>query len=407
MKKNRLTVLASSLVMMEWLEYSLYLYFGLVISNYFFPTAYKDSSLIFAYAVFAISYVSRPIGGVIFGFWADKRGRRKPLIISSIMVGVATAVIGMLPSYSSIGALSPLLLLICRLVQSFAVSGEFNNASIFLIEHADRNKVLAGSWIGAASSGGMFLGVVVSYLVSLSDIDYAWRMAFIAIGLLSIMLALFRRQLFESPEFLKIIKNRTEDHVNIICTLFKHKIGIFKIFSISAFLCVYIYTCNIYFVGLMAKLGYRDSEPMLIMLMVQGVVTILIPIFALLAERIGYLKVLQISIPVIGIMGVLLFWGASVISHGVVALGLVLYALGNSGVSACIFKYMFDSLPTEVRCTGCSLTYSMAAAMFGGTALIVATLFVDKGLTLMPGIYVLMFAILAYVSVFHIHDKNI
>lgn len=409
MNNSKITILAVSLVAMEWLEYSLYIYTSIDLSQYFFPSEYKESSLIFAYAIFALSYISRPIGGIIFGFFADKTGRRKPLIISSIIVGIATIAIGMLPGYSNVGALSPLLLLLCRLVQSFAVSGEFNNASIFLIEHANRNKVLAGSWVGAASSGGMFLGAIIAYLVRLSDVDYAWRIAFITIGCLSIILALFRRQLIETPEFLKIIQNRIEgDHVNIFFTLSKHKIGIFKIFSIAAFLCVYIYTCNIYFAGLMAtELGYEGNISILIMLMVQGIVTILIPIFALWADRIGYLKLLRISIPMIGIMGVLLFFGASIKSHEMISLSLVLYTLGNSGVSACIFKYMFDSLPTEVRCTGCSLAYSIAAAIFGGTALIIAALFVNKGLIIMPGIYVLIFSILAYVSVFHIHDKNI
>ena len=409
MNNSKITILAVSLVTMEWIEYSLYMYTAVYLSPYFFPSEYKESSLIFAYAIFALSYFSRPIGGIIFGFFADKTGRRKPLIVSSIIVGIATIAIGMIPGYSNVGALSPFLLLLCRLVQSFAVSGEFNNASIFLIEHANRNKVLAGSWVGAASSGGMFLGAIVAYLVRLSDVDYAWRIAFITIGCLSIILALFRRQLIESPAFVKIIKNRIEgDHVNIFLILSRNKIGIFKIFSIAAFLCVYIYTCNIYFAGLMAKeLGYEGSRSILIMLMVQGIVTILIPIFALWADRIGYLKLLRISIPMIGIMGVLLFFGASIKSHEMISLGLVLYTLGNSGVSACIFKYMFDSLPTEVRCTGCSLAYSIAAAIFGGTALIIAALFVNKGLIMMPGMYVLIFSILAYVSVFHIHDKNI
>ena len=407
MKNNKLTIIASSLILMEWLEYALYMYLSISISHYFFPIEYRDSSLVFAYAIFAISYLSRPIGGMIFGVFADKSGRRKPLIISSIMVGVATAAIGMIPSYSSIGALSPFLLLMCRLLQSFAVSGEFNNASIFLIEHASRNKVLAGSWVGTASSGGMFLGAIISYLVSISDIDYAWRLAFIIIGFLSIIIALFRKQLSESPEFLMITKNSTKDNINILRTLSNHKIGIYKIFSISAFLCVYIYTCNIYFAGLMStKLEYQASEAVLAMLIVQGVVTILIPIFALFADRFGYLKVLQICIPVIGIMVVLLFGGASIESHEIIVFSLALYIFGNSGISACIFKYMFDSLPTEVRCTGGSIAYSISVAIFGGTALIIATSFVDNGLILMPGIYVLIFAILAYVSIFYIHDEK-
>ena len=162
-----------------------------------------------------------------------------------MLVGIATVAIGVIPSYSSIGMLAPFLLLICKLIQRFAVSGEFNNASVFLIEHASKNKVLAGSWVGTASSGGMFLGGIAAYLVSLSTMEHAWKVAFIAIVLLSMALALFRKQLAESPEFLIITKNYTKSNTNILSTLSKHKLDIFKIFVIAAFLCIYIYVQHI------------------------------------------------------------------------------------------------------------------------------------------------------------------
>ena len=219
---------------------------------------------------------------------------------------------------------------------------------------------------------------------------------------------IFRKQLIESLAFSKIIKNSTENNTNILRTLLKYKVGVFKILSIASFLCVHIYICNIYFLGLMrTHLGYEHNDSMLIMLIVQGMVTILIPVFSLVAECVGYLKVLKISIPVIGMMGVSLFMGANIQFHSTIIFSLVLYVFGNSAVSACIFKYMFDILPAEVRCTGCSFIYSIAAAIFGGTDLMVAALSADHGSISISVIYVLMFAILAYVSVFHIHDKNI
>ncbi|MCL9779892.1 MFS transporter [Vibrio sp. S4M6] len=400
MNNKKITLLASSVVFMEWLEYALYMYLGLAISHWFFPTSNGDLPLILTYAIFAISYIGRPLGGLVFGLYADKKGRRKPLIFSSLLAGVATAGIGLIPSYGHIGMLAPALLLVCRLAQSFAVSGEWNNSSIFLIEHAQKNRVLAGAWIGTAGSAGMFFGGVVAYLVSLSSHPNSWQIAFVSIGLLSIVLASFRKQLSESPEFVEFKKTRASSNTKIFHTLSKHKLGVFKIATIAAFLCVYIYTCNIYFMSYMiTKLGYSASSASFNMSVLQGVVTVLIPLFALLAERLGYLKVLKWSVPAIGLMSVIQFYGASVQSHELIVVGFIIYALANSGVSACIFKYMFDSLPVEVRCTGSSLAYSVSAAIFGGTAPLLAATLIDKGYALMPAGYVVAVAFVTFISI--------
>lgn len=412
MKNRRITLLASSVVFMEWLEYALYMYLGVAISTYFFPHEDNGIPLLLTYSIFAISYIGRPLGGFIFGVYADKRGRRKPLIFSSLLAGVATAAIGVIPSYAAVGMLAPALLLICRLAQSFAVSGEFNNSSIYLIEHASNNRILAGAWIGTAASAGMFFGGVVAYLVSLSSHPNSWQIAFVVIGLLSIALACFRKQLAESPEFLKSKseRDRAGSKIDIFRTLAKHKTGIFKIAVIGAFLCVYVYVCNVYFVSYMiTKLGYSASSASFNMTMVQGAVTILIPIFALLAEKTGYVRMLKICIPAIAVMSVLQFYGASIQSHEMIIAGFIVYALANSGVSACIFKYMHDVLPTDVRCTGGSLTYSVSAAVFGGTAPLLAASLVDSGHVLMPAVYVVAFSVLTYVSVVFrkpVHQKE-
>lgn len=387
---------------MEWLEYALYMYLGVAISHYFFPekSAGSDLPLILTYSIFAISYIGRPLGGLVFGVYADKKGRRKPLILSSLLAGIATAAIGVIPSYGQIGMLAPALLLLCRLAQSFAVSGEFNNSSIFLIEHATKNRTLAGAWIGTAASAGMFFGGGVAYLVSLSSHPNMWQVAFIAVGLISIALACFRKQLSESPEFVQMKAKNSAQGSKIFSQLAKHKLGVFKIAVIGAFLCVYVYTSNVYFVSYMiTKLGYSASSASLSMTLVQGSVTILIPLFALLAERLGYMKVLKLSIPTIGLMAFIQFYGASIQSHPMIVVSFVLYALANSGVSACLFKYMFDNLPVEVRCTGGSMAYSISAAIFGGTAPLLAATFVDNGYVIMPAVYVIAFAVLTYVSV--------
>ncbi len=188
MTQIKLTVIASGLVCVEWIEFSLYMYLGVLLSKIFFPDSTGYKGLLLTYMIFALSYLSRPLGGFVFGLFSDHAGRKKPLIFSSLLMGLATIAIGCLPGYRMIGYLSPILLLLLRLVQSFSVSGEFNNSSIFLIEHYPHSRILSGSWIGMAASGGMFLGGFITYLVSGSHYEDSWRVAYIVIGFLSLLL---------------------------------------------------------------------------------------------------------------------------------------------------------------------------------------------------------------------------
>ncbi|WP_077216761.1 MFS transporter, partial [Piscirickettsia litoralis] len=223
MRNNQLTLLASSIVFIEWVEFSLYMYLGTLLSHFFFPQDLGSHALLLTYAIFAISYLSRPLGGLLFGLYADKHGRRSPLIISSLLIGLATIAIGCIPSYQHIGLLAPILLLIFRLVQSLAISGEFNNSAIYLMEHNPKRTTLAGSWIGTASSAGMFVGGLIAVLVSASHHPHSWRLAYIVIGCLSLLLMLLRKRLLESPSYQQMLLTQPKtSHQAVLSQLIKH-----------------------------------------------------------------------------------------------------------------------------------------------------------------------------------------
>ncbi|WP_108652724.1 MFS transporter [Dongshaea marina] len=401
MQKTKLTLVTSGIVYIEWVEYALYMYLGTTISHFIFPEDLGQYSLLLTYGIFAIAYLSRPVGGLLFGLMADRKGRRKPLIYSSLLVGLATIGIGLLPGYATIGIASPILLLVCRLIQSIAVSGEFNNSSIFLIEHAARYKTLAGSWVGTASSAGMFSGGLIAYLLSLSSYPHSWRFAFILVGVASLIIMLMRKSLEETPDYIHYRQQaRAVQPPSFRKLAYHHREGLLRIAIIAAFLSIYIYTCNVYFVSYMiAGLGYSISFATGHMMLVQGLVTVLIPLFALLADRLGYARVLRRSIPVIALMALIQFYGAKTHSYPLILTGLALYILANAAISATIFRYMFEALPVEIRCSGSSLVYSLAAAIFGGTAPLLAATLIDNGWSMAPAWYVLGFALLSYLSV--------
>ncbi|WP_299004505.1 MFS transporter [uncultured Shewanella sp.] len=395
---TRHTLLTTSIVYIEWLEYSLYLYLGTVISQYFFPTALGDNALLFTYGIFAISYLGRPCGGFIFGYFADKHGRRLPLIISSFLIGISTISIGLIPSYQQLGVIAPLLLLLCRLVQSIAVAGEFNNASIYLIEHAKKHKILAGSWVGTAATAGMFTGCLIAFVLSQSASMGNWRLAFIITGIISLIIMIFRSYLTESPQFVK--QKLKIQSLSLYQQTLKHKRGLLKIGLIAAFMCLYIYTCNVYFMSYMiTKLNYSMSTASYYMMLVQACTTLLIPLIAMTSEHLGLHRVLKSMIPLICLMSLLLFKAASLQDHHLILLGLILYVIGDAGISATIFKYMFDALPLDFRCTGNSSIYSLAIAIVGGTAPMIAAFFINQNLLMAPAYYICLMGLLAYLSI--------
>ena len=402
MKRYKTTLFTAAVVYIEWIDFVLYMYLGTSISKYFFPDNIGSSAIILTYVIFAISYISRPIGGLIFGVYSDVKGRKKPLIISAMLMALATIGIGLIPSYEMIGVWAPILLLICRLIKSMAVAGEFNNSSIFLMEHAKSKKTLAGSWIGVASSAGMFTGSVIAYIVSTVSYTNSWQIAFILVGISSLVIMVFRQSLKESPEFIVYTenKNTNKKKVSMYSSFMSQKDGLLKIAIIASFLCVYIYICNIYFSNYMhTHMHYETVYSMSYMMFVQGFVTLFIPLFAFLAEKVGYEKVLRRAIPMIGVMAFLLYTGGKFQSYDLIILGLICYVFANAAISATIFRYMYECLSIEFRCTGGSFMYSLTAAIFGGTAPIIAAYFIESGHLMAPAYYVLIFTVVAYLSV--------
>jgi MHS family proline/betaine transporter-like MFS transporter len=183
---------------LEWYDFGLYGYLASIIGEHFFPSANPIASLIGAYGGFAIGFAVRPIGGAVFGHLGDRIGRQPVLIISVVMMGVATTLIGLLPTYQQIGIWAPILLLVIRLFQGFSVGGEFTGSVSYLVETAPMHRRgLAGSLANVGSSTGYLLAAgLAAITVTLSEahpeLPWIWRVPFIGGGVLA-MLAYWMR----------------------------------------------------------------------------------------------------------------------------------------------------------------------------------------------------------------------
>ncbi len=388
------TPLVVSVTFVEWVEYALYMYLGPTLSAVFFPQHDPQLALLMTYGLFAAAYLTRPIGGLLFGFWADTRGRRPPMIVNCVLLGMATCGIGLLPSYAQIGYLAPLGLLMLRLVQSMAVAGEFNNAAILLMEHAQRRVTLAGSWVGSAAAAGMFVGGLFAAVEPTH-----WRWPFLCVGLGAMALMLLRRHLIESPQFSALSRQRSV--VNPLRAMWHFPRALWHIAAVAIFLNVFVYTCSVYLVSFMVLYGgIANSRAALLLSMTQLAVAVTIPVCAWLAERSDYRRLFCAGAGLMMLVAPCLFfvvWQRYALGYiSVVLLG---YVIADAAVSASIFRFMFVALPAEVRCTATSTIWGLCAALFGATAPLLAAYCVARGWVYAPAAYVAFTALVALLVV--------
>jgi MFS family permease len=207
-KRDRLVIVASSLgTVFEWYDFFIYGTLAPVIALHFFPSTNPTAALLLVLAAFGAGFGVRPLGAILFGILGDRLGRKYTFLITITLMGVATAAVGLLPTYAQIGIAAPILLVVCRLLQGLALGGEYGGAAIYVAEHAPRNKRgLYTSFIQASVIGGFLLSVIMvlasNYFVSIEAREaWAWRIPFLVSILLLAISLWIRLKLKESPVF--------------------------------------------------------------------------------------------------------------------------------------------------------------------------------------------------------------
>ncbi len=376
LNKRKITFAAIIGTLLEWAEYCFYGYSATKIGALFFPQLDKRAGILAAFAVFALGYVARPLGAVLFGYIGDIYGRKKALSSAILLMGIATLAIALLPTYSQAGILAPLFLISARLIQGIAVAGEFNGAGIYLIEHADHeHQYLAGSWIPSAASAGMLFGAGIVSFTSLSWMpEWSWRIPFF-MGAISCLIGhIIRKNAAESPEFMSFKKNNVNLNFPLFEVIKEKPLSILKTMAIAAFVGIYVYTGNIFFTSyLIHYSNYSVSQATWLAAIGQGAATLLMPLFALYADKKGGNRLLKQGLIVSAIVGPLNIYLANQHSLFLVITAQLLYALANGLFSSVIFKYLYDLFPTHLRYSGITFAWSLSVAIFGGTAPLVAS----------------------------------
>ncbi|MGX5792071.1 MFS transporter (plasmid) [Staphylococcus equorum] len=394
----------------EWFDFALYAQLAIYISHNFFSNVAEKNQLLFTFGTFAIAFLMRPIGSLVFGYIGDKKGRKVVLTTTISIMSFSTLVLGLLPTSSQIGVWAPIMLLIVRMTQSFSTGGEYSGAMTYIVESSPdkkRGKLTSGLEMGTMIGNAMAAIVValLLYFLTSEQIEtWGWRIPFLLAAPFGIVVVYLRYKLEETPSF----KNKTEISQNNILKAFKdYK----KEAALMAVGVIFLNVNNFMFLTylpsfLKSHVGIEAQSSTIINAIVLIIMLPFIFIFGMLSDRynnkkviiLGLISFIAFSIPAFILLEV--NYNILTVFLGVMMLGIMLSIF--NGV-------MPSTLPaithTNVRMKFLSIIYNLGTAIFGGvTPFILSILSNTKGGNLAPAFY-LMFINLIGLLVFLIYFK--
>lgn len=364
----------------EWYDFFLYgTASALVFNKLFFPTFSPVAGTMAAFGTYAVGFFARPVGGVVFGHFGDRLGRKSMLVTTLMLMGVATCLIGVLPTYDQIGVAAPVLLVLLRFVQGFGVGGEWGGAVLMAVEHGHRGRRgLYASWVQAGVPAGLLLATAVfnafGMLPEEAFLSWGWRVPFL-LGILLLAVGLFiRLQIFESPLFAEAQKRGRSVKIPFFEVIRNYPRSV--LLSMGARFaenaCFYIFTVFV----LSYATGQLDVSRTTVLngvLVASAVQFLLIPLFGILSDRLGRRPVYLAGALAMVTFSFPFFWLVETRSVPMIWLaigvGLVIHA-AMYGPQAAFFSELFG---TEVRYSGASIGYQLASPLAGGLAPLIAT----------------------------------
>lgn len=398
---------------LEWYDFSIFMFFIPIFSELFFPNTNKIASYLSMYAVFAISFFVRPLGAAIFGYFGDHYGRKKALISSMMLISLATLMMGLLPTYQSIGVFAPIFLIILRMIQGFCVGGETTGASSFIIESFPKQqRGILGSFMWSAVGVGMLLGSLVTTMTIKfmpHDLLYTigWRLPFI-FGLITGAVGYyFRKKIPEAALFSEIQKNGQITNLTTMQVIKTNKKSISIIIGLYALSSVITYIVFVFMpVYASSVLNISLETASVITTIALACSTVGVPFVGYLSDKIGRKPCLYV--------GSISFM---ILSYPLYSFMLINKSLFSFVCAEIIFVFIAiiyqgsltsaaQELPhTAVRYTITALGYNLSYALFGGTAPFVITYLSNVfGSQAMPGIYLSTMGIVAMIAIYNMKE---
>lgn len=385
-EKGLRRVVAASLVgaTIEWYDFFLYgVIAGLVFNHLYFPGEDPYIGTLLAYATFAVGFLARPLGGVIFGHLGDKVGRKSALIMTLMIMGISTVAIGLIPSYQTIGIWAPILLLFFRVLQGIGLGGEWGGAVLMTYEYAPPEKRgLYASLPQIGLSLGLCLasGVVALLSSVLSDeqfLSWGWRIAFLLSSLLVFVGMYIRLAVKESPEFAKIKAQNAESKIPFVEMIKNYPKNIIKGMGARYIDGVFFNIFGVFIISyLTGNLNLSRTDALTGVMISAIIMCVFIPYFGAMSDRLGRTRTYFWGSLITGFSSIPAFWLMTNYSDNVFIVWLaivipfgILYAMVY-GPEAALFCELFD---TRVRYTGISFVYQFSGIFASGITPMIAT----------------------------------
>ncbi|MFI8597150.1 MFS transporter [Rothia koreensis] len=413
----------------EWYDFGVYAYLQLTIEKVFLPDMDGAIGKVITAALFAVAFLVRPIGGMVFGPLSDKIGRNKVLAMTMIMMALGTFAIGILPGYQTVGLWAPFLLLACRLLQGFSTGGEYGNAMTFIAEYApDRKRGFFGSLLEVGTFAGYLMGAIIATIMTgvLTDeqmVSWGWRLPFFLALPLGFVGVYLRSKLADTPAYLQLEKEAEKAEKSnrggakkggefknilklwpsmLICTGLVLAWNVTN-YMLTSYIPVYFDSVK----SIQGDGGVSEFTSSILQIIVMAVCLVTIPMLGRLSDRIGRKTIIvvgSIALIVLSIPSILLIRGNADLT---VMLGLLIMGLSLICFSAMMPSTLPSLFPTLVRAGALSISFNIAISLFGGTTSSVMNALVGGTENLMwPAYYLMAAGAIGLIAVYFTPESN-
>ena len=414
---RRVVVASMAGTVVEWYEFFLYATASTLVFHVLFPPSEDPLTPILAgFATYAVGFIARPVGGIVFGHFGDKYGRKKLLQVSIILVGVSTFLMGCLPTYAAIGVLAPILLVLLRVAQGFAVGGEWGGAVLLVAEHSPNKE--RGFWSSFPQSGvplGNLLatGVLLALNAGLSEAafeSWGWRVAFWLSAVIVIIGYYIRTRVSDAPIFDEVQSEEIEEGVDYgIKAVFKRyprevfaAMGLRFVENIHYYLVV---TFSITYLSTQVKID--STEILGLLLGAHAIHAVLVPLVGAATDRIGRKLPYGVGIILTATCGFFAFPMYDTGNAGMIFLGLLIGLIFHALMYAGQPAIMAEMFPTRMRNSGVSTGYQVTAIVAGSFAPFIATaLLKEFGSSVPIALYLMAAAIISFIALLYTRETK-
>lgn len=389
---------------LEYYDFTLFVFLTPILGPLFFPSENPIISVIAGLGTFAVGFLMRPVGAIIFGYIGDKYGRKRALTLSIILMAVPTFCIGLLPSYATIGILAPIFLVFLRLLQGLCTGGEYNGAGIFVVENVEPHKAgFAGGMVTASSAIGSLMGSIAASICTLAIMpSWAWRVAFLFGIIIGFIGFYIRRRI--ADKYLLDILNKKKKHIKfpLFDVMKNHPSAIFCTIGIAAFSGI-MSTISMKYVSVYLTTFQKWPTSDALFVTSFGILSyiILAPVSGWLSDKFGG-KTVMATGAIATLCGIYPFLSLLTSEMGTVAVigaqfSLVILAAWFQGP---MNLFMANLFPQETRYSGLAFSYCLGMAVFGGTTPMISAFLVQwTGNATTPAFYIILGAAVGLVSV--------